>query len=93
MGLLNEAQISERLGRVDKWSREGAAIRRTIELPSFPAAIAFVGRVADLSEAADHHPDIDIRYRRVTLVLATHSAGGLTERDFDLAERIDALPR
>jgi 4a-hydroxytetrahydrobiopterin dehydratase len=93
VGLLSETQISERLARLDGWARDGAAIRRTIELPSFAAAIAFVSRVADLAEAADHHPDIDIRYRRVTLVLATHSAGGLTARDFDLAARIDALPR
>ena len=67
-----------------------SAIRRTYTLPTFTAAVAFVGYVAELAEAADHHPDIDIRYRKVTLTLSTHEAGGLTEKDFDLAAQIDA---
>lgn len=62
---------------------------RTYELASFPAVIAFVGRVAELAEAADHHPGLDIRYRRLRVTLTTHSAGGLTALDFDLAARID----
>jgi 4a-hydroxytetrahydrobiopterin dehydratase len=67
------------------------AIRRTYELPSFASAIRFVDYVAQLAEDADHHPDIDIRYNRVTLTLSTHSAGGVTEKDFALARRIDVI--
>lgn len=89
MTVLSEAQIEERLQRLDGWQRAGSEIRKTYLFDSFPRAIEFVDRVAELAEAADHHPDIDIRYTRVTLALSTHSAGGLTARDFGLAERID----
>jgi 4a-hydroxytetrahydrobiopterin dehydratase len=68
---------------------ERRAIRRTYQFSSFAAAIRFVGFVAQLAEDADHHPDIDIRYNRVTLTLSTHSAGGVTEKDFALAKQID----
>lgn len=91
MSLLDEAAIRDGLGRLNGWNRQGASIRRTFEFKTFPAAIAFVDRVAVLAEEADHHPDIDIRYTRVTLALSTHSAGGLTARDFSLAGKIDAL--
>jgi 4a-hydroxytetrahydrobiopterin dehydratase len=67
------------------------ALERTFELPSFREAIAFVGRVADLAEDANHHPDIAISYKKVTLRWTTHSAGGITERDYELAARTDAL--
>ena len=72
------------------WTRSGAVISREVELASFPQAIEVVNRVAELAEAADHHPDIDIRWRTLTFRLSTHSAGGLTTKDFDLAEQIDA---
>ena len=91
MALLDETAIEAGLGRLNGWSRNGAEIRRTFEFDSFLPAIAFVNRVADAAESADHHPDIDIRYSRVTLALSTHSAGGLTSRDFDLAAKIDDL--
>ena len=64
---------------------------REFELPSFPAAIAFVDRLAELAESEDHHPDIDIRYRRVTVRWTTHSAGGITDKDREMAERTSAL--
>ena len=64
---------------------------REFELPTFPAAIEFVDRLAELAESEDHHPDIDIRYRRVTVRWSTHSAGGITEKDRELAERTSAL--
>ena len=67
------------------------ALERTFELPSFREAIAFVGRVADLAEEANHHPDITISYKKVTLRWTTHSAGGLTDLDYELAARTDAL--
>jgi 4a-hydroxytetrahydrobiopterin dehydratase len=90
MALLTETEIEERLARVAGWERRGKEIRRTWSFADFRAAMAFVNRVADLAEAANHHPDIDIRYSRVTLALSTHDAGGLTARDFALAESIGA---
>ncbi len=86
---LTDAEIAERMDRLEGWSREGEEIRRTFKLKSFPDAIGFVTRVGFLAEAAGHHPDIDIRYKRVTLALTTHDAGGLTEKDFALAAQID----
>jgi 4a-hydroxytetrahydrobiopterin dehydratase len=88
MALLTETEILGRLARVPRWERRGPEIRRTWAFADFAAAMAFVNRVAGLAEAADHHPDIDIRYSKVTLVLSTHDAGGLTARDFALAEAI-----
>jgi 4a-hydroxytetrahydrobiopterin dehydratase len=67
------------------WSEQDAALVREFEFESFPAAVAFVGRLAELAESKNHHPDIDIRYRRVTVRWSTHSAGGVTDRDRDLA--------
>lgn len=64
---------------------------RELEFPSFPDAIAFVDRLAELAEAENHHPDLDIRYRRVVVRWTTHSAGGITDRDRELAQRTDAL--
>jgi len=69
------------------WEEVDGALQQTFELPSFPDAIAFVGRVADLAEAENHHPDIAIDYKKVTLRWSTHSAGGITDRDRTLAER------
>jgi 4a-hydroxytetrahydrobiopterin dehydratase len=90
MATLSDDEVQAALAGLPDWSREDQEIVRTYELESFPAAIAFVGRVAELAEAADHHPDLDIRYRRVRVALTTHDAGGLTRRDFDLAGHIDA---
>jgi 4a-hydroxytetrahydrobiopterin dehydratase len=75
------------------WPVGGGEISRTFTLPSFTAALAFVSAVGHLAERADHHPDILIQYRKVTLTLSTHSAGGLTEKDFSLAREIDAIAR
>jgi 4a-hydroxytetrahydrobiopterin dehydratase len=90
MALLTETEIAERLRGVPGWQQRGAKICRTWAFADFKAAMAFVNRVAALADEADHHPDIDIRYSRVTLVLSTHDAGGLTARDFALAETIGA---
>ena len=90
MALLSENQIRDRLARVPGWERRGNEIRRTWTFADFASSMAFVDKVAALAEAADHHPDIDIRYSKVTLALSTHDAGGLTARDFDLAEAIGA---
>ncbi len=90
MALLDDAEIRDRLDDLRGWTREGDAIRKTYTLDSFAEAIAFVNRIADLAEGANHHPDIDIRYDRVGCALSTHSEGGLTDKDFDLAARLDA---
>ena len=89
---LSDIEIEAYLGRQAGWARQGDEIRKTFQLASFPAAIAFVTHVGFLAEAAGHHPDIDIRWRTVTLALTTHDAGGLTANDFDLATQIDAIP-
>jgi 4a-hydroxytetrahydrobiopterin dehydratase len=73
------------------WIDSEGALERTFELPSFREAIAFVNRVADLAEEANHHPDIAVSYRKVTLRWTTHSAGGITERDHELAARTSEL--
>ena len=88
---LKAERIQAGLQSAPGWSGKDhrKAITRTYTFPNFRAAIAFVNLVAELAEARDHHPDIDIRYNKVTLVLSTHSAGGLTDKDFDLAGLID----
>ena len=76
---------------LNDWQEVDGALQREFELPSFAEAIAFVNRVAELAEQENHHPDIAISYRRVTLRWTTHSEGGITERDRELASRTDAL--
>jgi 4a-hydroxytetrahydrobiopterin dehydratase len=73
------------------WTETGGALERTFELASFTEAIAFVNRVAELAERENHHPDIAIAYKKVTLRWTTHSAGGITDRDRELAARSDEL--
>ncbi len=90
MALLEENEIRERLARVTGWERRGQEITRTFAFVDFKGSMAFVNRVAGLADAMDHHPDIDIRYSKVTLTLTTHDAGGLTAKDFALAESIGA---
>lgn len=87
---LDDAAAARRLAQLDGWTRTGDAIVKEYRFGGFAAAIAFVERVAGLAEARDHHPDILVRYDRVTLTLTTHAARGLTARDFDLAAEIDA---
>ena len=89
--ILNEQEINARLKELEAWVREGDEIKRVCELKDFVHAMAFVNSVAILAEKANHHPDIDIRWNKVALVLSTHSAGGLTANDFNLAKRIDGL--
>jgi 4a-hydroxytetrahydrobiopterin dehydratase len=76
---------------VTDWQEQDDALIREFELPTFPAAIAFVDRLAELAEGENHHPDIDIRYRRVTVRWTTHSQGGVTTKDREMAERTSAL--
>ena len=76
---------------MDGWEETGGALERTFEWASFAEAIAFVDRIAELAERENHHPDIAVSYRKVTLRWTTHSAGGITERDRELAARSDEL--
>jgi 4a-hydroxytetrahydrobiopterin dehydratase len=87
---LDDDEIAVRINALPGWERDGDEIVKSFQLPTFPEAIAFVARVADRAEAANHHPDIDIRWRTVRIALTTHDAGGLSELDFDLADQIEA---
>ncbi len=91
MSLLGEGEIAGELVRTPGWTRSGKAIERTYRFPDFKGALLFVNGVAALAEGAGHHPDIAVHYNAVTLTLWTHSVGGLTEKDFALARRIDAV--
>jgi 4a-hydroxytetrahydrobiopterin dehydratase len=91
MDLLDDAAIEAALDELPGWDRNGDRIVKTYVLDDFRSAMMFVNRVADAAEAAQHHPDIDIRWNKVTLSLSTHSAGGLTENDTALARRIEHL--
>jgi 4a-hydroxytetrahydrobiopterin dehydratase len=89
--LLSDPEIAERLELLPEWRRDGDWITRTVRCPTFRVAIDLVNRVADSAEAADHHPDIEIVWRRVTFRLTTKAAGGLSHKDFDMAAQIEAL--
>jgi 4a-hydroxytetrahydrobiopterin dehydratase len=89
MPKLTDPEIAERLQAVPQWTRDGDAIRREFTCPSFADAVAFVVRVGFDAEAADHHPDIAVNYKRVTLSFSTHSDGGLTAKDFAGAAAAD----
>ena len=91
MELLTDDEIAGRLGGVPGWTREGSSIITTITRGDFKEALLLTGAVAYLAEQANHHPDILIQWNKVTLTLSTHSAGGLTAADFDLAGKISAL--
>ena len=91
MPKLAEAEVTASLAALGGWDRRGDEIEKTFERPSFADAIAFVVRIGFLAEAADHHPDLDIRWRKVRVALTTHDSGGLTANDFDLARRIEEL--
>jgi 4a-hydroxytetrahydrobiopterin dehydratase len=87
----SDAEIEQALAKLSGWSREGDEIVKWFELPSFPEAIALVDRIAELAEAANHHPDLDIRYNRVRVGCSTHDAGGITDKDFGLAAQIEGV--
>ena len=89
--LLTEAELTEGLAALPEWRRDGDTILRTIRCATFLDAIALVTRVAGVAEAADHHPDILINWRRVTFTLTTHAADGLTAKDLGMAAAIDNL--
>ena len=91
MAKRNASQIKSGLAKLPDWKRTGAVISRTFVFKDFVAAIKFTNAIARLAEKAWHHPDIDIRWNKVTLALTTHSEGGLTGKDFKLAKQFDSF--
>ena len=91
MPRLKAPEIKKALNRIPDWRKAGSTITRTYSFKNFPAAVRFVNKVARLAEEAWHHPDIDIRWNKVTLVLTTHDEGGLTRKDFRLARAFDQI--
>jgi 4a-hydroxytetrahydrobiopterin dehydratase len=89
--LIDQAQVERFLESRNGWQKTGDAIQKAYKFKGFPEAVAFVDQLVKPAEAANHHPDIAINYNKVTLTLSTHDAGGLTEKDFALADTIDEL--
>ena len=89
--LIKADDLKIRLKKIPEWELEKKHIERTFEFDDFTESIDFVNSVAEVSEEEEHHPDIDIHYNKVRLILSTHSKGGITDLDFNLAERIDTL--
>jgi 4a-hydroxytetrahydrobiopterin dehydratase len=89
--LLSSQALTDGLTTMTGWTGDTSGIERTVECASFPAAIELVRQVAEVAESLDHHPDIDIRWRKVRFAVVTHSAGGVTDLDLSLARRIDEL--
>jgi 4a-hydroxytetrahydrobiopterin dehydratase len=86
---LSDLEIQRALGGLAGWSRRGDTLVKTYAFDRFADGIAFVGRVARVADEMDHHPDIDIRYTKVTMSLSTHDAGGITQSDLTLAQKIE----
>lgn len=93
MDKLSPEEVQESLSSLPQWSLTGDALQRTFRFDDFAGSMAFANRVAELAEQMQHHPDIMIRYNKVTLTLTTHDAGGLTEKDFALARSTDNVGR
>jgi len=91
MGTLSHDEINRRLGTLNGWALVGDAIKKQFTFRDFPEAVHFVDKLVPIAEAADHHPDVLINYKRVTLTYSTHSEGGLTEKDFAGAAAADRL--
>ena len=91
MAVLSDEEIETRLADLDGWSRDGDAITKTYEFEDFAASVDFVVRITPPAEEMNHHPDVSISWNKVTLSLLTHSEGGLTANDFELASRVDPL--
>jgi 4a-hydroxytetrahydrobiopterin dehydratase len=91
MNKLSDAEIQAELKGVPEWSELNGAIQRSLQFADFVAAMRFVNQVADAAEKDQHHPDILIRYNKVTLTLSTHDASGITAKDFSLAKQVDAM--
>jgi 4a-hydroxytetrahydrobiopterin dehydratase len=91
MARLSDAEIDERLGGLEGWERSGEAIVKQFDNGDFKGSVDFVNRLTAQAEDMNHHPDLEISWKTVTVTISTHSEGGLTDNDFELARRIDAL--
>jgi 4a-hydroxytetrahydrobiopterin dehydratase len=91
MARLNDEEIEEQLAGLDGWERDGDAIRRAFKLDDFKGSVGFVNRLLPEAEDMNHHPDLAISWNEVTVTISTHSEGGLTANDFELARRIDSV--
>ncbi|HET9676379.1 MAG TPA: 4a-hydroxytetrahydrobiopterin dehydratase [Solirubrobacterales bacterium] len=91
MALLNDSEVQEKLADLDGWTRSGEAIERSFKRGDFVGAVEFVSSLVEPAEAMNHHPDVAISWETVTITVSTHSEGGLTAADFELAAKIDAL--
>jgi 4a-hydroxytetrahydrobiopterin dehydratase len=91
VAVLTDPEIQKALSSLPGWQKNGIAIQRVFQFPDFKAAMQFVNKVADAAEQANHHPDIDIRYNKVTMALVSHDSGGVTQRDVRMAERINQI--
>ena len=89
MAVLSDDEIQERLGGADGWERDGDSLRKVFELGDFKGSVDFVNRITPAAEEMNHHPDLAISWSKVTVSLSTHSEGGITESDFELARKID----
>jgi 4a-hydroxytetrahydrobiopterin dehydratase len=93
MPVLSDDEIQARLGELEGWERAGDALRKEFKLDDFNGSVDFLNRVTPIAEEMNHHPDVSISWNKVTMSLSTHSQGGITENDFELARRIDSQRR
>ncbi len=91
MALLDEAEIESRLAGIDGWEREGEAIAKTFDRGDFVGSVKFIDAIVEPAEEMNHHPDLSVSWNKVRISITNHAQGGLTENDFELAKRIDAL--
>jgi len=91
MAVLSDDEVQDRLGRLDGWERKGDAIVRQFKFDDFQGSVDFVNRIAPAAEEMNHHPDLEISWNKVTVILTSHSEGGITANDFELADRISDL--
>ena len=91
MAVLTDSEIQTALGSLSGWQRNGIAIQRVFHFADFKEAMKFVNKIADAAEQANHHPDIDIRYKTVTMALVSHDSGGVTQRDVRMAGIINGI--
>jgi 4a-hydroxytetrahydrobiopterin dehydratase len=91
MALLSDDEIRERLEGLEGWERDGDSIKKEFKLDDFKGSVDFVNRLTPVAEEMNHHPDLEISWNKVTVSISTHSEGGLTENDFELAGKIDSL--
>ena len=91
MAVLSDEEIERRLSELPGWKRDGDALKRQLKFEDFQASVDFLNRITPVAEDMNHHPDVCISWNTVDLTLSTHSQGGITENDFDLAHQIDSL--